>query len=247
MHLFSSVDWGFPEAFFGEYGKVVTAALAVVGGVITLTVVLFKNLHARILEKERERARRDQQKLTVELESEKARVRQQRLTLKAREDGLDTRDRLLKKAVDAINLREQKLDAVRSGFNGKKHDLWCIHKPRKPANYDQRVLAQRKKPVITVANLKGGVGKTTLAANLAAFFGQAGMRVMLIDVDYQGSLSNMVLSADNVSDVSAEINRLLEPGGDAITFQSSARKFTKILPGSAIVSANTSWPPAKID
>src|SRR5262249_44857987 len=118
-----------------------------------LTIAFFKYLHAKILEKERERARRDQQKLTVELESEKARVRQQRLMLKAREDHLDTGDRLIKKAVDAINLRDQKLDAVRSVFNGKKHDLWCIHKPRKPANYDQTVLAQRKKPLITVATL----------------------------------------------------------------------------------------------
>lgn len=57
---------------------------------------------------------------------------------------------------------------------------------------------QRHKPIIMVANLKGGVGKTTLTANLAAFFSERGKRVLLIDCDYQGSLSNMLLSADGV-------------------------------------------------
>jgi chromosome partitioning protein len=42
-------------------------------------------------------------------------------------------------------------------------------------------------PVIVVANPKGGVGKTTLATNLAGFFASRGRRVMLGDVDRQQS------------------------------------------------------------
>src|SRR5262249_27710251 len=164
-------------------------------------------------------------------------VREQRLALKAREDDLDIRDRLIKKAVDEIKLREHKLNAIRVAFNGKEHDLWCIHTSRKPAGYDHKIWLQRHRPIITVANLKGGVGKTTLTANLAAFFSQAGMRVLLVDVDYQGSLSNMLLSADQVVEVSSPVSKLLESGSDATTFQNSLRKFKKILPGSAIVSA----------
>ena len=49
-------------------------------------------------------------------------------------------------------------------------------------------------PIILVANLKGGVGKTTISANLTAFFEhEKNERVLAIDIDHQGSLSSMLL------------------------------------------------------
>lgn len=46
------------------------------------------------------------------------------------------------------------------------------------------------KPIIVVANLKGGVGKTTVAANLMAHYAiKKGERVLGIDLDFQGSLT----------------------------------------------------------
>src|SRR5690349_1860563 len=50
--------------------------------------------------------------------------------------------------------------------------------------------------VIAVANLKGGVGKTTTVLNLAGFAGRMGKRVLAIDTDPQGSLSRIALPDD---------------------------------------------------
>jgi cellulose biosynthesis protein BcsQ len=59
-----------------------------------------------------------------------------------------------------------------------------------------RPLNARTMPIISVINLKGGVGKTTLTANLGATIAKReGLRVLMIDLDYQGSLSSRCLSA----------------------------------------------------
>lgn len=43
--------------------------------------------------------------------------------------------------------------------------------------------------VITIAQQKGGAGKTTLAAHLAVVFSQRGQRVAALDIDPQGSMT----------------------------------------------------------
>lgn len=51
-------------------------------------------------------------------------------------------------------------------------------------------------PILTVVNFKGGVGKTTIASNLIAYYDSIGMRVLAIDLDYQGSLTDCMISTD---------------------------------------------------
>lgn len=46
--------------------------------------------------------------------------------------------------------------------------------------------------VISLFNQKGGVGKTTLSANLAAGFALRGNRTLLLDADQQGSLTSIM-------------------------------------------------------
>ena len=49
---------------------------------------------------------------------------------------------------------------------------------------------QKSAFTVAIVNTKGGVGKTTLAANIGAICADLGQRVLLVDCDPQGSLSN---------------------------------------------------------
>ncbi len=53
-------------------------------------------------------------------------------------------------------------------------------------------------PILTLFNCKGGVGKTTLTANVAAMMGEQGYRVLVADLDPQYNLSAMFLSEDQL-------------------------------------------------
>lgn len=46
--------------------------------------------------------------------------------------------------------------------------------------------------IIAVAHQKGGVGKSTLAANLSAYFVKNGTKSAVVDTDIQGSITNLV-------------------------------------------------------
>jgi chromosome partitioning protein len=62
---------------------------------------------------------------------------------------------------------------------------------------------------MTIANQKGGVGKTTTAVNLAASLSQHGSRVLVVDLDPQGNAST-AFNVDHHVGVDSVYNALVE-------------------------------------
>ena len=229
MSFLDSVDWGSLVAFFGEHGKLIATAIAFIVGLISLMVAYLKYRHGKIEDGVRRQLERllKQKQVNLEITLAEVEIKQKALEQAANE---------LRRQRDDISKREVVINSIRAAFKGKEGELWCMHTARPPNTYS-RLGARGRKPIILVANLKGGVGKTTLTANLAAFFNERGKRVLLLDCDYQGSLSNMVQSADRVTEVPAGMIDLLSPGADSSTFARVRRPFSNVLRRASIVPA----------
>jgi chromosome partitioning protein len=66
-------------------------------------------------------------------------------------------------------------------------------------------MSSRKTSIVTIANQKGGVGKTTCAVNLASAYAKMGKRILVIDADAQANTTSHL----NALEVAEKQNRYL--------------------------------------
>lgn len=78
--------------------------------------------------------------------------------------------------------------------------------------------------IITVANQKGGSGKTTVAMQLGGTLGRRGNKVLVIDADPQGTATRWASSADDEKPFPARVAGLSAAGGKV---HREAKKFVE--------------------
>ena len=179
------------EAFFGIVGL---GTFAVVSALLWMLKRLRKdvegqNEQARILQKDLIDARTERDDALSRARSGEKMVEVLAEQLRALKGPLDNALRAANAQIDA--LRRQLKGGLDAG-SGDSSAFWSRPPGPRPENY--QVAVRDSKPILLFANQKGGVGKTTISANVAAAFADRGERILVIDLDYQGSLTSLMLA-----------------------------------------------------
>src|SRR5205085_11480108 len=86
---------------------------------------------------------------------------------------------------DGLQRRFEELDKVGVQHVWKRADALGLNRFTEPSS--------RRTRFIAVCNLKGGVGKTTVTMNIGTFLALMGRRVLLVHLDFQGTMSNLLI------------------------------------------------------
>ncbi len=134
---------------------------------------------------------------------------QRDLAVSAISGDLSAQQEEIAKAQYLIKDLGARVDAVRAVRLGDSAAFWS--RPAGPLpQFDTEM--QNSIPVTMFANQKGGVGKTTLTTNIAACWAEQRQRVLAIDLDYQGSLTNLMLAqaAKGKTEFASKVDHLFQ-------------------------------------
>jgi cellulose biosynthesis protein BcsQ len=157
----------------------------------------------------------EQNKLLVSLAEEKEKYRKDAEHLVKVSDAQESLVGAYTKSQEELDRMKKEAGAIRNRIR-KALDLegaiWT--QPIMSGTPPFRPLAGRRTPIVSVLNLKGGVGKTTITAYLGWAMAARGYRVLLLDLDLQGSLSSFFVSNLELGRIESE-GRLLRHFMDA--------------------------------
>jgi cellulose biosynthesis protein BcsQ len=155
--------------------------------------------------------------------------------LGASKQRLEEQTTELKLEANRVALLDANLRRVTDGGN----ELWKAYPARPFPQYYEWLRAPQGAKIVTIGNLKGGVGKTTIAANLAAYISTKREKpVLLIDLDYQGSLSNMMMFAAGIEEVPSLVNDLFVHDASLETIDKASIHLASVLSRAWIVPAS---------
>ncbi len=130
------------------------------------------------------------------------------------------------------------LNDLRKALDDTAQSLWTSRAGAVP---DAKLLLRSPSapPVLVISNLKGGVGKTTFTVNLGAYFQHTlKKRVLFIDTDYQGSLTNNLLVAAGATANISSSSTWLRFDADPAAVLENAAKLDSVLPGCALLGSD---------
>jgi len=155
----------------------------------------------------------------------------ERAELQERIDDLTKQCTTSQAGFDQLRLLKQSLIENES-------DLWTFYRADRPLELDN--FPRQQPRVIVVTNQKGGVGKSTLATSLAAYYNQVhGKRALIVDFDFQASTSILAMRAAeaDISD-SGVLKTMLGPENTPEQCISQMNDLNRVLPGSKLAAAS---------